>query len=152
MERMNDMDIKQIKEIAETMKKNGLTLLEITQGDVALRMERQPEFHAVSIAPVPAAAESPAEPAPRAAARADSRFIEIKSPMVGMFYAGPSPDSEPFVKVGSRVKKGDTLCVIEAMKLLNEINAERDGEIAEICVEDGQAVEYAQVLFKMVQE
>lgn len=147
------MDIKQIKEIAETMKKNGLTLLEITQGDVALRMEREPEFRAVSAEPVlTAVPQSPAEPAQQPAAHADSKYIEIKSPMVGMFYKGPSPDAEPFVRVGSRVKKGDPLCVIEAMKLLNEINAERDGEIAEICVEDGQAVEYAQVLFKMVQE
>ncbi len=149
---MDEMDIKQIKEIAETMKKNGLTLLEITQGDVALRMERQGELYPVnSAAPQPAAAPA-AEAAPKAAAQTDSKLIEIKSPMVGMFYKGPSPESEPFVKVGGRVKKGDTLCVIEAMKLLNEINAERDGEVAEICVEDGQAVEYGQVLFKMVQE
>lgn len=147
------MDIKQIKEIAETMKKNGLTLLEITQGDVALRMERQGEPFPVNIgAAMTAAAEIPAETAPKAAAHTDPKFIEIKSPMVGMFYKGPSPESDPFVKVGGHVKKGDTLCVIEAMKLLNEINAERDGEIAEICVEDGQTVEYGQVLFKMVQE
>lgn len=146
------MDIKQIKEIAETMKKNGLTLLEITQGEVALRMERHGEPLPVYTPPAPAMPEVPAEAASKAAARTNSKFIEIKSPMVGMFYKGPSPDAEPFVKVGGRVKKGDTLCVIEAMKLLNEINAERDGEIEEVCAEDGQAVEYGQVLFRMVQE
>lgn len=139
------MDIKQIQEMAETMRENGLTLLEVTQGDTSLRMARQPAQSAAAAAPVPPAA------APQVTAE-NPGMIEVKSPMVGMFYKGPSPEAEPFVKVGSRVKKGDTLCVIEAMKLLNEILAERDGEIAEVCAEDGQAVEYAQVLFKMVRE
>ena len=73
----------------------------------------------------------------------------MKSPIVGVFYASPSPDSEPYVQVGSHVKKGDTLCIIEAMKLLNEISAECDGEITEICAASGQVVEYAQVLFRI---
>lgn len=144
------MDTKQIKELAETMKENSLTLLELTQGDVIVRMERRAE-PVLAVAPA-AMPKIPPEPVPLTATPAESQWIEIKSPMVGVFYRGASPDSEPFVKVGSRVKKGDTLCIIEAMKLLNEINAERDGEIAEVCVQDGQAVEYAQVLFKMVQE
>ncbi|HML49609.1 MAG TPA: acetyl-CoA carboxylase biotin carboxyl carrier protein, partial [Clostridia bacterium] len=74
---------------------------------------------------------------------------EVKSPMVGVFYAAPSPESPPFVKRGDRVKRGDVLCIIEAMKLLNEIAAEADGEIADICVENGQVVEYSQTLFKI---
>lgn len=144
------MDTKQIKELAETMKENGLTLLELTQGDVIVRMERRAE-PVLAVAPAAMPNIQP-EPVAQTATPAESQWIEIKSPMVGVFYRGASPDAEPFVKVGSRVKKGDTLCILEAMKLLNEINAERDGEIAEVCVQDGQAVEYAQVLFKMVQE
>jgi acetyl-CoA carboxylase biotin carboxyl carrier protein len=69
--------------------------------------------------------------------------------MVGIFYKGPSPTSEPFVKVGSKVKKGDVLCIIEAMKLMNEIHAEQDGVISEICLNDGDVAEYSQVLFRM---
>ena len=74
---------------------------------------------------------------------------EVKSPMVGVFYQAPSPEADPYVRVGSKVKKGDVLCVIEAMKLLNEITADTDGEIVDVCVENGQLVEYGQVLFKI---
>jgi acetyl-CoA carboxylase biotin carboxyl carrier protein len=146
------MDIKQIKELAKTMRENGLTAVEITEGDKSLRMERQPAPAAVeALAPAETRVlmeKEGARPAPLATQGLN--ITEIKSPMVGVFYTKPSPDSEPFVQVGSRVKKGDTLCVIEAMKLLNEITAERDGEIVDICVQDGQMVEYAQVLFQMV--
>ncbi len=149
------MDIKQIKELAKTMRENSLTAVEITEGDKSLRMERQPAPAVIA----PAEAFVPAEthvlmekegarPAP--VATQGLNITEIKSPMVGVFYTKPSPDSEPFVQAGSRVKKGDTLCVIEAMKLLNEITAERDGEIVDICVQDGQMVEYAQVLFQLI--
>lgn len=75
---------------------------------------------------------------------------EVKSPMVGVFYAAPAPDKEPYVRVGSKVKKGDVLCIIESMKLMNEITSDRDGEIAKICVENGQVVEFAQPLFKII--
>ena len=74
----------------------------------------------------------------------------MKSPAVGVFYAAPSPDSKPFVAVGDTVHKGDTLCIIEAMKLMNEINSEMDGEIAEVCVGNGQVVEYDQQLFRII--
>jgi acetyl-CoA carboxylase, biotin carboxyl carrier protein len=143
------MDIKQIKEIAAAMKENGLTAFEITEGDTCLRMERQP-------APVTVQAAAPAAPVQAQSVKAETPAmenpdaLEIKSPMVGVFYTKPSPEAEPYVSIGSRVKKGDTLCVIEAMKLLNEITAERDGEITGICAQDGQMVEYAQVLFQMV--
>jgi len=78
-----------------------------------------------------------------------NNLVEVQSPMVGVFYAASAPDAAPYVTVGSKVKKGDTLCIIEAMKLLNEINAEVDGEIADICVENGQVVEFGQTLFKI---
>jgi len=74
---------------------------------------------------------------------------EIKSPMVGVFFAAPSPDSEPFVKIGDTVKKGDVLCILEAMKLMNEITAEQDGKITSICAENGDVVEFGQVLFNI---
>lgn len=146
------MDIKQIKEIVRTMKENGLTLFELTEGEVSLRMERK-ETVVSAVNPVPAAAlqEIPkvagAEPT-HAPIFDDTKLI--KSPMVGVFFAAASPDAKPYVEAGSRVKKGDTLCVIEAMKLLNEITADRDGEIMEVCAADGEAVEYSQVLFKIV--
>jgi len=145
------MDTNQIKEIAKTMKENGLTLLELTEGEVSLRLERKEtqgaeagSFPAVALTGVPAMV-SDAEPT----SKFDDAML-IKSPMVGVFFSAASPDAKPYVAEGSRVKKGDTLCVIEAMKLLNEIIAERDGEIVEVCAVDGQAVEFSQVLFKMV--
>jgi len=145
------MDTNQIKEIAKTMKENGLTLLELTEGEVSLRLERKEtsgtaagSFPAMALTGVPAMV-SDAE----SASKFDDAML-IKSPMVGVFFAAASPDAKPYVEEGSRVKKGDTLCVIEAMKLLNEIIAERDGEIVEVCAVDGQAVEFSQVLFKMV--
>ena len=77
-----------------------------------------------------------------------NRVHEIRSPMVGVFYAAPSPQEEPFVSIGARVKKGDVLCVIEAMKLMNEIVADQDGEVVDVCVSNGQAVEYGTPLFR----
>jgi acetyl-CoA carboxylase biotin carboxyl carrier protein len=151
------MDIKQIKEIARTMKENGLTSVEITEGDTCLRVERKGTPYVANTAePTENSAganhvlleKEGARPAPLPAE--ELNVTEIKSPMVGVFFTKPSPEAEPYVKIGSRVKKGDTLCVIEAMKLLNEITAESDGEIVGICSADGQMVEYSQVLFQMV--
>lgn len=145
------MDMKQIKEIAKTMNENGLTLIEITEGDTILRLERK----AANTAYLQSSADLLQTPVKVAKMQesplaAVDNTIQIKSPMVGVFFPSASPDSEPYVKIGSRVKKGDTLCVIEAMKLLNEICTERDGEIVDICAADGQTVEYAQVLFKII--
>jgi acetyl-CoA carboxylase biotin carboxyl carrier protein len=78
-----------------------------------------------------------------------NKLKEIKSPMVGVFYAAPAPGEKPFVERGSKIKKGDVLCIIESMKLMNEVTSDYDGVIADICVLDGQAVEYSQVLFKV---
>ena len=90
--------------------------------------------------------EKPAEPEE---IKDYNKYRDVKSPMVGIFYAAPSPEAEPFVKVGSKVKKGDTLCIIEAMKLMNDVVAEEDGEIVEICAENGSLVEFGQTLFKI---
>lgn len=145
------MNIKQIRELAQIACENGLSAIEITEGESHVRIER-------ATAPAPAAAPAPvaapAEAAPAAPAHEETnvdfnRAREIKSPMVGVFYAAPSPDSKPFVEIGSRVKKGDVVCIVEAMKLMNEIAAEFDGEVVDICVRNGDVVEFGQTLFKL---
>ncbi len=102
---------------------------------------------AVAAAPVPAAAAAPAPAAPKADAA--SKFLEVKSPMVGTFYSRPEPGADPYVQVGSRVTKGQVLCIIEAMKIMNEIECEVAGTIREICVTDAHPVEFGQALFRV---
>lgn len=151
------MDVKKIESLAKLMQETGLTGLELVEGDMELRLERQQEVVAVA----PAAPVMPvAAPAPAAGAEAQAASQEqaaprkegalVLSPTVGVFYASPSPDARPFVEVGDQVKKGDTLCIIEAMKLMNEIPSEVDGTVAEICVGNDQVVEYNQPLFRIV--
>lgn len=138
------MKINDIKALAELVSKNNLSALEYSEGETHLRIENAPRT--VTVAPA-------VEAAPVAAADAGADFNAAKmvtSPMVGVFYASPSPTDPPFVTVGSKVKKGDVLCIIEAMKLMNEITAEEDGEIIDICATNGSVVEYGQILFKML--
>ena len=154
------MKINDIKALAELVSKNNLSALEYSEGETHLRIENAPR--PVTVAPAQAAAAAaPAAPAaapaveaaPVAAADAGADFNAAKmvtSPMVGVFYASPSPTDPPFVTVGSKVKKGDVLCIIEAMKLMNEITAEEDGEIIDICATNGSVVEYGQILFKLL--
>ena len=148
------MNTKNIRFLVEMMEKSSLTAMERNvQNQVAA--VAAPAVPAATVVPVQAAAaEVPAAvpaaaPAQTEAAPAAPEGQEQKSPMVGVFYASSSPEAEPYVKVGSQVKKGDTLCIIEAMKLMNEIAAEFDGEITEICVQNGQIVEYGQPLFRI---
>lgn len=152
-----NMDQKLIKALAETMAENALTLVEIEEDGCKIKLERGAVLTAAPV-PIPAAVSAAAAlptaaPAPAAETAADvidfNHFKEIKSPMVGVFYAAPGPDAEPFVKVGDKVKKGDVVCIIEAMKLMNEITADQDGEVVDICVQNGDVVEYSQVLFKL---
>ena len=154
------MKINDIKALAELVSKNNLSALDYSEGETHRRIENAPRT--VTVAPAQAApAAAPAAPAaapaveaaPVAAADAGADFNAAKmvtSPMVGVFYASPSPTDPPFVTVGSKVKKGDVLCIIEAMKLMNEITAEEDGEIIDICATNGSVVEYGQILFKML--
>ena len=137
---MNEEDI---RKYAVLMQELGLTGLEVTENDRVVRLERTP---AAAAAPQPP--EVVQFPAPPAAPAAEPG-VDVCSPMVGVFYAAPAENAEPFVKVGDRVKKGQTLCIVEAMKLMNEIMAEQDGEILEICVENGQVVDYGCRLFRM---
>ena len=137
---MNEEDI---RKYAGRMQERGLTGLEVTENDRVVRLGRTP---AAAAAPQPPeVVQVPAAPAAPAA----EPGVDVCSPMVGVFYAAPAENAEPFVKVGDRVKKGQTLCIVEAMKLMNEIMAEQDGEILEICLENGQVVDYGCRLFRM---
>lgn len=136
---MNESDI---RKYANLMSELGLTGLEVTENDRVVRLERNPAPQ--TAAPVQTVQVSDA---PQSAANED--LIEITSPMVGVFYAAPAEDADPYVQVGDRVKKGQTLCIVEAMKLMNEIVAETDGQIVEICAQNGQVVDFGCPLFRI---
>jgi len=146
------MELKKVRELVKIMDGNNINILELTEGDVKIRLEKG-NGNFVNTNVVTSNSEVKNEIlSPIASEKLisnDISGVEVKSPMVGIFYKGPSPTSEPFVKVGSKVKKGDVLCIIEAMKLMNEIHAEQDGVISEICLNDGDVAEYSQVLFRM---
>ena len=132
------MDEASIRKYAKLMRELELTGLEITEGGAVVRLERG------------AAPAAPAAGTPLPERRGEEPGGEvIRSPMVGVFYAAPAENAAPYVAVGDRVKQGDTICIIEAMKLMNEITAERDGVIAEVCAGNGQVVEYGTALFRL---
>ncbi len=145
------MNMREIRELAKILRDNGLQSLEVCQGDTTIRLENNHVTAPVVpvIEPMPATFLPPSNlPAAAPTPTIVDNLHKITSPMVGVFYAAPAPEAPPFVKVGQQVKRGDVLCIIEAMKLMNEITAEQDGEIAEICVANGHVVEYGQTLFK----
>ena len=134
-----------IRKYAELMRELDLTGLEITEDNKKVRLERAPVV-AKEIVTV----EPSVSPAPIVSKKKeDADYISVKSSFVGVFYAAPAENANPYVAIGDRVKKGQTLCIIEAMKLMNEITAEEDGVISEICVSNGQVVEYDTELFRM---
>jgi acetyl-CoA carboxylase biotin carboxyl carrier protein len=154
------MDLRKLKTLIDLVAESGIAEIEVTEGEDKVRivkyatapggassvpMVAQAPIPAVIAAPGQVIAPSAAAPAPAAAELPKGNLV--KSPMVGTFYRSPSPGANPFVEVGQAVKPGDTLCIIEAMKLLNEIEAEVAGEVKEVLVENGQAVEYGQPLF-----
>jgi acetyl-CoA carboxylase biotin carboxyl carrier protein len=154
-----DTDIEKIKELIEIMKENGLDEIEIRHDDDKIFLKRSQPQQIISGIPVvrpesgvvpvsPAGTEMLNQPSAQPPVSGED-LIEIKSPIVGTFYATPSPDSEPYVEVGSTVDPQSIVCIIEAMKVMNEIKAETSGMIVEILVTNGQAVEYGQVLFKV---
>ena len=128
-----------IRKYARLMGELGLTGLEIKDKDSVVRLERSGAPATVPAAPVSAV---PAEPA-------DSDLVPVCSPLVGTFYSAPAENGEPYVKVGDRVEQGTVLCLIEAMKLMNEITAETGGTVAEVCVQNGQVVDYGRALFRI---
>jgi acetyl-CoA carboxylase biotin carboxyl carrier protein len=148
------MDLRKLKTLIDLVAESGIAELEVTEGEDKVRIVKQagapvPAVGASTIAslsePKPAPAAAPAAPA--APTADEPKVHQVKSPMVGTFYRAPGPGAKAFVEVGQAVKPGDTLCIIEAMKLLNEIEAEVAGTVKEILAENGQAVEYGQVLF-----
>ena len=140
-----------IRNYARIMQEMDLTGLEIREDNVTIRLERtlSPTVIAAQV-PDPPAAGASAEPSSRAQADTEGGDVyTVRAPMVGVFYAAPAENAAPYVAVGDRVKKGDTLCIIEAMKLMNEITAEEEGTVEEICVKNGQVVEYGTPLFRL---
>ena len=146
------MDLRKLKKLIDLVEESGIAELELTEGEEKVRICRQP---AVSMMQFPPAYMQPpmmppAAPVALAAAETSPPALEghvVKSPMVGTFYRSSSPEAKPFVEVGSNIAAGDTLCIIEAMKLLNEIEADKTGVIKAILVENGHPVEYGEPLF-----
>jgi len=145
------MDIRKIKKLIELLEESGIAEIEIREGEESVRISRGQIAQAAPIqfaAPTaPVAAQTIAASPQTAAAPALAAGTPINSPMVGTFYRSASPTAKPFVEVGSSIKAGDTLCVVEAMKMFNQIEAETSGTITAILVENGQPVEYDQPLF-----
>ncbi|MCL2003724.1 MAG: acetyl-CoA carboxylase biotin carboxyl carrier protein [Oscillospiraceae bacterium] len=145
------MNIEHIKSLADILSAHGLTALEVSEDGSKIRLEKQsPAAPGKTRFSASAAAVFEADTDADGSQPVDfNHLFEVKSPLVGVFYSAPGPDAEMFVSIGSKVKKGDVLCIIETMKLMNEITAERDGEIVDICVKNGDIAEFGQVLFKM---
>lgn len=146
------MDSKRLAEIADVMEDRGLTRVRVEEPDgTAVELERASAAQPVAVPmPMPGAVTASAvAPVAMPAAAPEPKGTEVTAPMVGVFYAAPAPGDEPFVHVGSKVKAGETLCIIEAMKVLNEVTAETDGEVLEICVADGDLVEFGSCLMRI---
>lgn len=149
------MDIRKIKKLIEMLETSGIAELEITEGEESVRISRYGQTPPMPAMPYPPQAYNLAVPAPAAAPAAEAAPAGkpapdgkiIRSPMVGTFYNAPAPDTDPFVKLGDDIKTGDTVCIIEAMKMFNRIEADFGGKIVEILVENGQPVEYDEPLF-----
>jgi len=147
------MDIRKIKKLIELLEDSGLAEIEIRQGEESIRISRASSAAAALPAPAPVAAAPAAPPAaetPAAPASAEPALPPghpVKSPMVGTFYSAATPEAKPFVDVGTVVSVGDTLCIIEAMKIFNEIEADRAGKVVAVLKTNGEAVEYGEPLF-----
>ncbi len=142
------MDLRKLKTLIDLVAESDISELEVTEGESKVRIVKSGAASHSQVVMMPAAAPAPAAAAPAAPAVAEAPAGHVvKSPMVGTFYRSSAPGSAPFVDVGASVKEGDTLCIIEAMKLLNEIDADATGTIKQILVENGQPVEFGQPLF-----
>jgi acetyl-CoA carboxylase biotin carboxyl carrier protein len=154
-------EVQQIEHLLKTMAEHNLEEFEYSRGDLRIRLKKPsagvayaplapvsaPEIIVAGASQLPASAPSGAAPLVAAESRASEDLHLVKSPIVGTFYASPSPGAEPFVKVGGYVEVGQTLCIVEAMKLMNEIESDMSGEVLRIFAENGQPVEYGQPLF-----
>ena len=151
------MNLKEIREILELLKGSDVSEFELGRGDMVLKLRRGPANVPVPVvmppaAPAPAAPARPAEEPPPAPVPPKPTYKEILSPIVGTFYRAPAPDAAPFVEVGTRVVKGQVLCIVEAMKIMNQIESDTTGTIAAIIVENAQPVAYGQALFHVTPE
>jgi len=154
------MDIRKIKKLIELLEESGIAEIEIKEGEEAVRISRMPTGGAQAVqtyampmaaapmgSPAPAVAAAPAAAAPEPAARPRPNEHVVTAPMVGTFYASPSPGAKPFVEIGDEVKVGQTLCIIEAMKMMNQIESDKAGRITSIMAQNGDPVEFGQPLF-----
>ena len=146
------MDIRKVKKLIELLEESGISEIEISEGEESVRISRYPKTGTVTTtsapaAPAPAAAQAAAPATPAAAAATPVQGQQVTAPMVGTFYSGPAPGAKSFVEIGSEVKPGDTLCVIEAMKMMNQIESEFAGRVVSILVKNGSPVEFGQPLF-----
>ncbi len=149
------MDISKVRELVKMVEDSGIEELEVIHKDTTIRIQKSPTYaQGAAVAPAPVILPAAAAPAPVAAAPAEApvdasraKFKDVRSPIVGTLYRAPSPESDNFVKVGDHVAVGQTLCIVEAMKVMNEIDAEFAGTIREILVENGSPVEAEGVLF-----
>jgi acetyl-CoA carboxylase biotin carboxyl carrier protein len=151
------MDIRKVKKLIELLEESGIAEIEITEGEESVRISRYPNeapaapvvAHAAAPAPAaaPAAATQPPAPNPAAPAGEETTGHKILAPMVGTFYRSSSPEAEPFAKVGDKINAGDTLCIIEAMKMMNQIESDVSGTVLSVEVENGEPIEFGQVLF-----
>ncbi len=146
--RIMKFDIEYVEKLAKVLADNSLTEISLEEGEQAITLRK--EVTGIAAAPVVQATAAQQPQTAPVSAPAEQKEVKkgkpLTSPMVGTFYSAPSPDADPFVKVGQTVKEGDVVCIVEAMKLMNEIEAEFSGKIVEICVQDGQPVEFGQVL------
>ena len=148
------MDIRKIKKLIELVEESGITELEVQEEEGTVRISRAApavapdaiQYAAAPVAPVAAPAAAPAAAAPAEAPAAEISGHQVRSPMVGTFYRSPSPEAKAFVEVGQTVKVGDALCIVEAMKMMNRIEADKAGVVKAILVNDGEAVEFDQPL------
>ena len=147
------MDIRKVKKLIELLEESDVAEIEIHEGEESVRISRSSSVVApmvaapAAVAPMAAPSAAPAAGEPAAARAAEPEGHLIRSPMVGTFYRAPSPGAKPFVEEGQAVSSGETLCIIEAMKILNQIESDKSGKIVEILVENGQPVEYNEPLF-----
>jgi acetyl-CoA carboxylase biotin carboxyl carrier protein len=157
------IDLDWIRRLIDMVDGSGIDSLEISRFGTRVRIAKSPPvtvsaaagaalpsaMPAAPSAPAPAEPAAAAAPEPAAAEEPDSGLVEVHSPMVGTFYRSPAPDAPPYVEPGDRVEKGQTVCILEAMKLMNELEAEVSGTVREICVENAEPVEFGQVLFRI---
>lgn len=152
------MDIRKVKKLIELLEESGIDEIEIAEGEESIRISRTSKYlqaapqYSMPAPAAPAPAPAAAAPAPAAApeAPAEPSGHVVRSPMVGTYYSSPSPSSPAFIEVGKQVKKGDTICIIEAMKMMNQIEADKSGTIEAILVENGEPVEFDQPLVTIV--